>query len=69
MNRLTKTEQMVEVLREVHCNCHSPLREKLEELEFLHGKYSVHVLCEALIVLARVNRGKSQDSPWSSTAA
>ena len=43
MNRLTKTEQMVEVLREVHCNCHSPLREKLEELEFLHGKYSVHV--------------------------
>ena len=50
MNRLTKTEQMVEVLREVHCNCHSPLREKLEELEFLHGKYSVHVLCEALNV-------------------
>lgn len=42
-DRLTKTEQMVEVLREVHCNCHSPLREKLEELEFLHGKYSVHV--------------------------
>ena len=50
MNRLTKTEQMVEVLREVHCNCHSPLREKLEELEFLHGRYSVHVLCEALNV-------------------
>ena len=24
---------------------------------------------QPIIVLARVNRGKSQDSPWSSTAA
>lgn len=41
---------MIEILKTVECNVHSPLQEKLCEIEKLHGKYSVHVLCDALNV-------------------
>ena len=41
---------MIEILKTVKCNVQSPLQEKLCELEKLYGKYSVHVLCDALNV-------------------
>jgi transposase InsO family protein len=39
---------MLAVLREVDCSTSAPLKQKLMALEPLHGKYSVHVLCDAL---------------------
>ena len=48
-----KSQQICEVLKSVNCTPNSPLKTKLYELEKLYGKYSVHVLCEAL----DVNRG------------
>lgn len=41
---------MIEILKTVECNAHSPLQEKLCEIEKLYGKYSIHVLCDALNV-------------------
>ena len=49
-NRIHRLEQMVEVLKTVQCTATSPLKEKLTELEKLHGQYSVHLICEALDV-------------------
>lgn len=43
-------QQICEVLKTVNCTVSSPLKEKLYELEKLHGQYSVRVLCEALEV-------------------
>ncbi|MBO5376983.1 MAG: IS3 family transposase [Ruminiclostridium sp.] len=45
-----KQKQMLEVLQTVDCNVHSPLQEKLCELEELQNKYSVRVICDALKV-------------------
>ncbi len=45
-----KSQQICEVLQLVDCSCSSPLKVKLYELERLYGKYSTHVLCEALDV-------------------
>jgi len=47
---IEKLEKVIEVLKKVKCTATSPLQEKLKELSSLHGKYSVHVLCEALDV-------------------
>ena len=49
-SHLQKLEQIIEVFKKVDCSFSSPLKQKLNELESLHGKYSVHVLCEALNV-------------------
>ena len=48
--RLDKLENMIEILRTVNCTIMSPLQVKLKELEKLHGRYSVHVLCDSLDV-------------------
>lgn len=42
--RTNRQSDMIEILKTVECNAHSPLQEKL------YGKYSVHVLCDALNV-------------------
>lgn len=46
--RTNRQSDMIEILKTVECNAHSPLQEKLCEIEKLYGKYSVHVLCDAL---------------------
>ncbi|MFI3326564.1 MAG: IS3 family transposase [Clostridia bacterium] len=46
--QLNKNKEIVEVLKSVNCTQNSPLKEKLYELQKLHSKYSVYVLCEAL---------------------
>ncbi len=48
--KLEKQYQIIEVLRTVNCTMSASLKDKLYELEKLHGQYSVHVLCEALDV-------------------
>ncbi len=48
--RNDKLEQTCEILQTVDCTVSSPLKVKLYELEKLYGKYSVHVLCDALDV-------------------
>lgn len=51
--QLKRKDDMVNILQTVNCTSSSPLRDKLNELEKLHGQYSVHVLCDAL----KVDRG------------
>lgn len=41
---------MIEILKTVHCNARSPTQVKLREMEPLYGRYSNHVLCDALDV-------------------
>lgn len=45
-----KLENMIEVLQKVGCCVSSPLKEKLNAMEALHGEYSVRALCDALKV-------------------
>lgn len=49
-NKVRRLEGIIEILQSVNCTVNSPLDEKLDELERLYGKYSVHMLCEALKV-------------------
>ena len=48
--KITRLQEIIEILQAVDCTAHSPLKEKLEALEALYGKYNVHVFCEALQV-------------------
>lgn len=48
--RVEKLENIIAILKAVNCTVHSPLKEKLSELELLYGQYDVHTLCEALEV-------------------
>ena len=49
-NKVKRLEEIIEILQGVNCTVSSPLNEKLDALEQLYGKYSVHMLCEALKV-------------------
>lgn len=67
--RYEKSQQICEVLRTVDCTCNSPLQTKLYNMEKLYGKYSVHVLCEALDVSRgtfynHVLRNKKQNTSY-----
>ena len=48
--RVEKLENVIAILKTVDCTTHASLKEKLTELELLHGQYDVHTLCEALEV-------------------
>ena len=48
--RIKKLENIVQIFKTVDCTVHSPLRDRLNELEKLHSNYDVHTLCEALDV-------------------
>lgn len=50
LRRVTKLENIISILKAANCTVHAPLKEKLCELELLHGQYDVHTLCEALDV-------------------
>ena len=49
-DKVKRLEWIIEILQSVNCSVNSPLDEKLDALERLYGKYSVHMLCEALKV-------------------
>lgn len=49
-NKVTRMENIIQVLQSVSCTVNDPLEFKLEALERLYGQYSVHVLCDALKV-------------------
>lgn len=49
-NKVKRLEGIIKILKTVHCTVHSPLQEKLYELEKLYSEYTVHMLCEALDV-------------------
>lgn len=69
-NKVKRLEGIVEILQSVDCTANSPLNEKLAALEQMQGKYSVHMLCEAL----KVSRGtfynfilrNKRDNTWYS---
>jgi transposase-like protein len=46
--RAGKLEERLEVIKAADCSLSSPLKEKLEALEKLHGQFSIHALCDAL---------------------
>ena len=48
--RISKLEDMIQVLKTVSCTVSSPLQEKLKAMEPLYGQFSVHTLCDALDV-------------------
>ena len=48
--RISKLEDMIQVLKTVSCTVSSPLQEKIKAMEPLYGKFSVHTLCDALEV-------------------
>lgn len=48
--RISKLEDMIQVLKTVSCTVSSPLQEKLKAMEPLYGQFSVHALCDALEV-------------------
>lgn len=48
--RISKLENMIQVLKTVSCTVSSPLQEKLKAMELLYGQFSVHTLCDALEV-------------------
>lgn len=48
--KVKRQEDIIQILKTVNCTIGSVLNEKLDELEALHGKYSVRVLCDALEV-------------------
>lgn len=45
--RISKLEDMIQVLKTVSCTVSSPLQEKLKAMEPLYGQFSVHALCDA----------------------
>ena len=49
-NRVKRLERIIEILKTAGCSASDPLEVKLPALEALHGRYSVHMLCEALNV-------------------
>lgn len=49
-NKVKRLEGIIEILQSINCTVSSPLNEKLDALEQLYGKYSVHMLCDALKV-------------------
>ena len=48
--KLNRQDDIIQILKSVNCTVNSPLNEKLDELESLHGQFSVRVLCDALEV-------------------
>lgn len=47
-NKVVRLEGIIEILQSVTCTAKSPLKEKLYAAEQLHGKYNVHMICDAL---------------------
>ncbi len=47
-NKVKRLEGIIEILQSVTCTAKSPLQEKLYAAEQLHGKYNVHMICDAL---------------------
>lgn len=47
-NKVAHLEEIIEILQSVTCTAKSPLKEKLYAAEQLHGKYNVHMNCDAL---------------------
>ena len=48
--RVARLEDIIKVLKSAECTVSAPLQDKLRALEALHGKFSVHVLCDAMEV-------------------
>lgn len=48
--KVEKQKAIIQVLKSVNCTASAPLRDKLEALEPLYGRFSVHTLCDALEV-------------------
>lgn len=47
-NKVVRLEGIIEILQSVTCTAKSPLKERLYAAEQLHGKYNVHMICDAL---------------------
>ena len=52
-NKIKRLEVIIEILQNVECTASAPLDEKFDAPEQMYGKYSVHMLCNAL----KVSRG------------
>ena len=67
---IEKLDNIISILKSVDCTVSSPLQDKLNALELLHGQYSVHELCEALEVprgtfYNHISRNKREDTVYA----
>ena len=67
--KVKRLEDIIAVLKAVECTAHSPAQEKLGELERLYGRFSNHVLCDALDVprgtfLNHIRRNKREANSY-----
>lgn len=67
---IEKLGNIISVSKSVDCTVSSPLQDRLNALELLHGQYSVHVLCEALDVSRGtfynyISRNKREDTVYA----
>lgn len=47
-NKVVRLEGIIEILKTADCTSQTSLKQRLYAAEQLHGKYSVHMICEAL---------------------
>lgn len=70
LRKIDRLQEIIEIIAESGCSLNAPLKERLNALETLYGKHSVHILCEAL----NVDRGtfynhiyrNKKDNTWYS---
>lgn len=49
-NKVSRLEGIIEILRQSPCTLQAPLKERLAFAEQIYGKYSIHMICEALAI-------------------
>lgn len=49
-NKVIRLEGIIEILRQCPCSQQAPLKERLAFAEQIYGKYSIHMICEALAI-------------------
>ncbi len=49
-NKVARLEGIIEILRQCPCTLQAPLKERLMFAEQIYGRYSIHMICEALAI-------------------
>ncbi len=46
--KVARLEGIIEILKAATCTANAPLKQRLSEAEQFYGKYSIHMICDAL---------------------
>lgn len=47
-SKVARLEGIIEILKATTCTANAPLKQRLSEAEQFYGKYSIHMICDAL---------------------